>query len=335
METDKLISIILPVYNGEKYINEAIISCLNQTYYNFELIIIDDFSNDDSLNIVKRFSEKDGRITVISNNKNLKLPATLNIGHRHVKGDYITWTSDDNILKPNFLESLMASIIESGADVIYSNYDVITENGDLKRVHTTGPTEHILYGNKIGASFLYKKEVFQELKGYDESLFLLEDYDFWLRASIKFKFHHLSDNLYKYRLHSDSLTSDIQLNEDKKVKHAQGIVNVFQNIAEEFSWKKNTCDLLINNMLGRKIDLHRYWHDKNDIERDLLKFNHENFSSSQVILGLQLVIRNQLILNNCNFKTLMKVLKSDRSLLFHPSYSKKTTLHYILNCLFN
>lgn len=334
MEIKELASIVLPVYNGEKYLSEAINSCLNQTYQNFELIIVDDYSNDNSLTIAKKYSEKDRRINVISNSENKKLPTTLNVGHHYAKGDFITWTSDDNILKPNFLEHLLGSLIKNQVDVVYSNYDIITKDSKLKRIHNTGPTEHILFGNKIGASFLYKKELFQKLKGYDESLFLLEDYDFWLRASIKFKFHHLNESLYQYRLHSDSLTSAIQLNEDKKMKHEQGVVKMFQNISEEFFWNYNTFNLLINNLLNNKVDVIDYLNNKNEIQRDLVKFSPKNFNTNKVIFGLQLVIRNQLIVNNCNFKTLIKVLKSDRVLLFHPSFSKKTTFSYIINSLF-
>lgn len=330
-----LISIVLPVHNGETFLEVAIRSILNQTYSNFELIIVDDFSKDNSVSIANKFAEKDNRIKVILNNENKKLPASLNIGHRYAKGDLITWTSDDNILKPNFLDCLIDSLLKNQADIVYSNYDIINENGNLKRIHRTGPTEHILFGNKIGASFLYKKEVYQELQGYDETLFLLEDYDFWLRASTKFIFYHLDANLYQYRLHTGSLTSGIQCNDEKKTTHEKRVLELFKNITKEFSWNTATHNLLTENFLEKKIDLSNYLEWKEEIKKDVLKFNPKRFDETKVIFGLQLLLRNQLMTTNYNFKTLFQVLKKERALLFHPSFSKKTTVNYILKSIFH
>lgn len=329
-----LISVILPVYNGEQFLEEAIISILNQTYLNFELIIVNDCSSDNSLKIITDYAKNDHRIVVFNNEVNKKLPATLNFGHSKTKGDFITWTSHDNILKPNFLESLIDSLIKNQADVVYSNYDVIDLNGRLNRIHITGPIEHILYGNKIGASFLYKKEVFQELHSYDESLFLLEDYDFWLRASQKFNFNHSDSNLYKYRLHSHSLTSNIECSKEKKIKHESGVIKLFNKISDKFSWNITTLNILVDNFLGNKIDISEYLNESSIVETDLLNFNPNRFDETKVVFGLQLLLRNQLVTNNCNLKTLIEVLKNDRGLLFHPSFSKKTTFYYLLKSLF-
>ncbi|WP_166963661.1 glycosyltransferase family 2 protein [Yeosuana marina] len=334
MKDSNLISIILPVHNGQAFLEDVIASIFSQSYSNFELIIVNDCSNDNSLSIAEKFAKKDDRIIIVSNNDNKKLPSSLNIGHKQAKGEFITWTSDDNILKPNFLEKLIDSLLKNQVDVVYSNYDVINEKGSLKRIHTTGPIEHILYGNKIGASFLYKKEVFQELNGYDESLFLLEDYDFWLRASIKFNFHHLEENLYQYRLHTDSLTSNIQYNGEEKIKHRQGVITMFKKNADEFSWNNNTLNLLLDSFLGEKIDISKYLNEKKVIKKDLLKFNSKGFDDTKVIFGLQLLLRNQLMTNNCDFKSLIEVLKKERQLLFHSSFSKKTTINYILKSVF-
>ena len=105
-----LVSIILPVYNGEQYLKQAIESVLNQTYTNFELIIVNDCSTDNTAVIIESFVRIDTRIKVINNKENKKLPASLNIGHNIATGDYMTWTSHDNILKPNFIEILLKYI---------------------------------------------------------------------------------------------------------------------------------------------------------------------------------------------------------------------------------
>lgn len=334
MEENPLISIILPVYNGEKYLATAIASCLNQTYKNIELVLVDDCSNDDSLAIAKKFAEKDKRILIVSNEVNKKLPATLNIGHKKAKGNYITWTSDDNILKPDFIAQLFKSLITHKADITFANYDVINEAGNLKRVHKTGPVEHLFFGNKIGAAFLYKKSVFMDLKGYDESLYLLEDYDFWLRAGARFKFYHLNESIYQYRLHSSSLTSKVHTNEAAKLRHKEGVLNMFDKISKQFNWHAFTFTFITDHVLNNQINIFGYFQNKHLLQADLVKFNAEQFNVVKVIYGIKLIVRKELISNHSSIKTLFKVLKKDNELLFHNAFSKKQTLRYFINTIF-
>ncbi|MCK0180163.1 glycosyltransferase family 2 protein [Flavobacteriaceae bacterium S0862] len=336
LHQNHLISIVLPCYNGENYLAFAIESCLNQSYKNFELIIVNDCSTDATQKIANQFAEKDERIIVINNETNKRLPVSLNIGHKQAKGNFITWTSDDNILKPKFLEILINSLLDNQVDVVYSDYDVIDEQGNFKRTHKTGPTEHILFGNKIGASFLYKKEVFNKLNGYDESLFLLEDYDFWIRTCIKFTLHHLDAVLYQYRLHKESLTVDIEYKSEVNSKHKSGALKMFEKIANELSWKPETHHFLTNHFLNESIDILEYLNNKKIIKDDVLMFNPTSFNEDELILGLNLLLRNHLLSDSCNRnpKTLNEVFKNEKQLLFHPSFSKKTTFNYILKSLF-
>ena len=85
------------MYNGEQYLTQAIGSCLQQTYKNIELIIVNDCSTDATLSIAKSFADNDSRVKVITNEINKRLPASLNIGHNIAKGEFLTWTSDDNL----------------------------------------------------------------------------------------------------------------------------------------------------------------------------------------------------------------------------------------------
>lgn len=206
---DKLVSIVLPTYNGSQYIEEAINSILNQTYTDFELIIVNDCSTDNTRAIAEQYAKKDTRIKIIHNEVNRKLPASLNIGFEHAKGEYFTWTSDDNKYKSNALE-VMVDELEQHKDcsLAFSNYDVINQEGvfQYERICMTESMDEILYGNIVGASFLYKRSVHFALEGYDESKFLIEDYDFWLRAYQQFKFRYINQNLYEYRIHDTSLT---------------------------------------------------------------------------------------------------------------------------------
>lgn len=209
LKNNPFISIVLPVYNGEKYLSQSIESCLNQTYTNIELIIVNDCSTDGSLNIANSYADIDVRVRIINNLVNCKLPASLNIGHLEAKGDFITWTSHDNFYELNAIQELLNEINENNADIIYSNFAVIdNENIVLREVQYTG-IENIIFGNVVGCCFLYKKEVFARNKGYDEQFFLIEDYDFWLRATVHSRYFHLKKSLYKYRKHEESLTRRI------------------------------------------------------------------------------------------------------------------------------
>ena len=95
MGVSNLISIVLPVYNGEQYIDKAVESIIGQTYKNWELILVNDCSTDHTLEILEEYAGKDVRIRIINNTHNLKLPASLNVGFENAKGRYLTWTSDD------------------------------------------------------------------------------------------------------------------------------------------------------------------------------------------------------------------------------------------------
>ncbi|WP_372744881.1 glycosyltransferase family 2 protein [Lutibacter sp.] len=330
-----LISIILPVYNGEQFLEKAIESCLSQIYNAIELIIVNDCSSDNTLEIAERLAKADERIKIINNTVNKKLPESLNIGHKQAKGNYITWTSDDNLLKTNCLQELLNAIIEQNADVVYANNDVIDENGIVKRENINGPIEHVLFGNKIGACFLYKKEVFNALDGYNTSLYLLEDYDFWLRCVEQFRVSAVKNNLYQYRIHSNSLTSSISNSKHNKNKHSLGIKQMFNIIGEKYNWNSLTLSLLIASRLNYQIDIDKYLKNMLSIEQDVVKFGY-GFDKDLVLIGLKKCIRKQLFVNSSNYsiRTVLKVLIYDKSLLFHKSFSRKTTVNFILKSLF-
>ena len=204
---DKKVSIVLPVYNGADYIADSINSIINQTYQNWELIVVNDCSTDNTLEICSKLSEKDSRIRVISNEKNLKLPNTLNAGFDVATGDYYTWTSDDNIYKPNAIETLVSTLNQNkDAVMVYADYTSIDADGNVLHEEKLQDPQFIVTGNGCGACFLYTAEVAKKVGRYDANLFLAEDYDYWIRIYRCGRMIHITDNLYLYRLHSGSLT---------------------------------------------------------------------------------------------------------------------------------
>lgn len=203
----KLVSVIMPVFNGERYLRYSIDSILSQTYKNLELIIVNDCSTDGSLDIMKDYEKKDERVRVFCNERNLKLPATLNVGFSHAKGDYFTWTSDDNMYKENALEVLVNELESNKESVMaYASCETVDDNGKVVgRAYSSEPRNLIL-GDVFGACFLYTAEVAKKTGPYDTDLFLAEDYDYWIRIYRNGNIRYINEDLYFYRLHEASLS---------------------------------------------------------------------------------------------------------------------------------
>ncbi len=202
------ISIVLPVYNGSAYLELALQSVLAQSFADFELICVDDCSTDSTPDILADYAARDPRITVLRNSTNQKLPASLNRGFRQARGNWFTWTSDDNLMRPNMLSRLLEIAQKNtGYDIFHADFCLIDANGNPGNRVTVDPAEELVFGNAIGACFLYRRDVDAAIGGYDENLFGVEDYDFWLRASRQFRFYQVHEDLYCYRRHDASLTS--------------------------------------------------------------------------------------------------------------------------------
>ena len=208
MAHEPLVSIVLPTFNGSRYLNESVQSCIAQTFLNWELIIVDDASTDKTQSLIAGFVKTDPRIRSLRNDVNRKLPASLNRGFKESHGEYITWTSDDNYYAAEALEKMVSFLKENPTtDLVYADFQTMDDSGKLIGPKRVGAVEELWEGNCIGACFLYKRLMQERLGGYSENLFLAEDYDFWLRASAQFKFHPLHEFLYFYRYHGASLTS--------------------------------------------------------------------------------------------------------------------------------
>lgn len=200
------ISIVMPVYNGETYLREAVESILAQTFTDWELIFVDDCSVDSSPAIMKEYKLKDERIRVIRNETNQKLPRSLNIGFAQARGKYYTWTSDDNRYKPCALEEMRNFFETHGeSSFVYADMDFINESGKVTG-HLSRSENEIYSCNPVGACFLYRSDAARRVGGYDADMFLVEDYDYWLRFARNYGIDHLAKYLYEYRQHGKSLT---------------------------------------------------------------------------------------------------------------------------------
>jgi glycosyltransferase involved in cell wall biosynthesis len=202
------VSMVMPVFNGALYLAAALDSVLAQDFQDFELICLNDGSTDATAEILTTYADKDARIIYQDNPANIGLPATLNAGFAIASGDYHSWTSHDNLLRPDMLSTLVGGLdADASVGVVYAGYSVIDGDGRILRYHPPRPAAERWFGNPVGAAFLYRREVTEKLGGYDESLFGAEDYDFWLRAARQFKFQSVDRDLYFYRRHDASLTN--------------------------------------------------------------------------------------------------------------------------------
>ncbi len=208
-DRNPLISIVLPVYNGEPYLESAVGSCLTQTYGRFELIIVDDGSTDGSAAFVEEAALKDARIHLVRHEANAGLPAALNTGFRVAQGELLTWTSHDNCYHPDAL-AVMADFLKNrpDVDVVYTDSTLIDEHGRPLRKQSAPAPDGLAYFNVVGACFLFRRRVWSACGSYDEALFGVEDYEYWLRAADKgFRFVALRENFYRYRVHPLSLST--------------------------------------------------------------------------------------------------------------------------------
>lgn len=203
-----LVSIVLPTYKRAHVLPFAIRSVLAQTYPNWELIVVSDNSPDDTEAVVKSFD--DPRIRFFRNDPNLKLPRTLNRGFSLARGDYLTWTSDDNLLAPEAITRMVDALGSGAADFVFTDYYEFADTDsdglplDMRLMRLPDLPE-LAKGNTIGACFLYTRKVYERIGEYDPELFLNEDYDYWMRIARQFRLYHLAEPLYYFRRDEDSL----------------------------------------------------------------------------------------------------------------------------------
>jgi glycosyltransferase involved in cell wall biosynthesis len=210
------VSVIMPSYNHEKFIYDSIKSVLKQSFQDFELIIIDDASVDNSKDIINFFKQKDPRIKVKFHQKNLGIEKTINEALNISKGDFIAFTASDDIWLPCKLENQLSVINENNDLIVWSDGQIINENneligktflerlGALKRKKSGDLFQDLLEGNYIfGTTIMVKSDNIKDIK-FDGRFKYLNDYKFIIHLAERFKFHFISENQAYYRLHGNN-----------------------------------------------------------------------------------------------------------------------------------
>ena len=206
MNSSPMISVVMPTYNGEKFIHEAIDSIINQTYSDFEFIIVDDGSTDDTPNIIKRYT--DNRIVYVKKEKNSGISDSLNLGISKAKGKYIARMDDDDVSFPERFEKQL-EILEQNKDIIFCGSTVT----DIDSKVLPTPEQHkdilmqLLFSNPIfHPTAIIRRDVLAKYK-YDLDAVPSEDYNLWSRLIFEGKFHQLQQPLLYCRIHQTSTTA--------------------------------------------------------------------------------------------------------------------------------
>lgn len=246
-EKDFLISIVIPIYNAEKYLEECLNSIKNQTYKNFEVIMVNDGSKDDSETICMNFLRSDSRFRYLKK-ENAGVSSARNVGLDNVEGDYITFIDADDWVDENYLELLIATVKKNHSDIVISSYkqfnniDVFylraytiqekyllnfekMNRDDFLTLFPKLMSANVCFNNAV--SKLFRKDLVKNLR-FNTSIKYGEDLDFYFRLYLNVdSISYVDEPTYVYRMHGDSTTSNFNQ------EHAEQELSIFKQMYEK------------------------------------------------------------------------------------------------------
>ncbi len=208
-----VVSVLMSCFNAAHWLDESIVSVLQQTWCDFEFVVVDDGSTDDSLAILRRYSEKDARLVVVSK-VNTGLADSLNVGLRIARGDWVARMDADDVCEPERLELQMA-YVSAHPECIFlgTGLRLIDENGTVGAcfdypLNHLGLVEHLVSARRFPphASALYRREAVIKLGGYRGRISRAEDWDLWLRLSEVGTLASIPQPLMRIRKHSGQIS---------------------------------------------------------------------------------------------------------------------------------
>ena len=212
---DILVSVVVPLYNYRKYIGYCIQSILNQTYTNFELIVVDDCSKDDSYKVAKKFEKKDSRVNIIKTDKNRGYSTAKNNGIIMSKGDYIATLDADDMMTRDSLETRLKAAIKHDVPFVFASAYLVKDGITLKECYKTNKHRDnisIDIYNIHAQTVLMSRKIHKEFGLYDENLRSRSDREMWWRLfgkdskdAIKIPYYHLNKYVAYYRYHRYSM----------------------------------------------------------------------------------------------------------------------------------
>ena len=251
------VSVVIPVYNGSKYVREAIDSALAQTYQNIEIIVVNDGSNDNGRTEEIALSYED-RIRYFFK-ENGGVASALNFGIKEMSGDYLSWLSHDDVYYPYKIERQVVFLETSKEDnvVLYSDFELIDESsysiGSYRVPSTlsTNPFLSILSTNIHGCSTLISRNLLAHVGPFNEKLKTTQDNDMWLRIyKAGYAFRHLPEILIKSRCHPDQ--GQILLSAVNKIETYQFYRRVFDVAYDSIA---RNADKVLDVLVQKNINL--------------------------------------------------------------------------------
>lgn len=222
------VSVILPAYNAEKYIKEAIDSILSQTFQDFELLVLNDCSKDRTEEIIRSYADE--RIVYLKNEKNMGVAATLNKGLAAAKGEYVARMDADDISLPErFARQVEYLDAHPAVAVVGSALEIFGEDvpGEIRRF-SENPKQmkvDLLFSSGLAhPSVMIRRSVIRDLGGYDLEFEGLEDYELWCRVARHHELSALPEILFRYRVHGSQVTrnpSEKYLTRMRRLKQRQ------------------------------------------------------------------------------------------------------------------
>lgn len=212
-ESRPLVSVVIPAWNSEGILDDAVASIVGQSYRNLEIIIINDASTDSTGSVADAWVSKDSRIRVVHNEKNLGIGANRDKGIKESRGLYICWQDADDISYPDRVEK-QVKVLESDSSigVVGGFLQFFDETGDgVVRTYSSDDESlrrHIFRYNPVAQpATMFRREVFEVVGSYDKSLSVSEDLDMMLRLGESFKFANIASPAIRYRQLGSSLTA--------------------------------------------------------------------------------------------------------------------------------
>ncbi|MDO9385847.1 MAG: glycosyltransferase [Thiobacillus sp.] len=247
LKTPPVISVLLSVYNSEKYVSLAIESILNQTFADFELIIVDDCSSDASWDICLKYAQQDNRIVAVRNKLNLGGCETLNVGLKLAKGRYIARQDNDDWSYPDRLaKQLKFMETHQNVGIVGGNMEIINEDGKVIGKRTYNYTDGMIrkkifrYSPFSHPLVMFRKSILDTVGYYNPEYAPADDYDLYFRIGKVSKFANLNEILMKYRVIPTSLTNS----RTKKMELATiKVRNLYQN---DVHYRANILDKIYN-----------------------------------------------------------------------------------------
>ncbi len=259
-----LVSIVIPVHNGEKYIREALDSCVDQTYQNIEIIIVNDDSKDGTLDVLKEYEKKDNRIQIISVSKQNGLGNVINIGIRQSKGEYIARMDADDVMYPTRLEKQV--------EYLNNNQNCVAVGGQIDIIDAesriTGHREYAIEDKDIKKNmFLFQPfahpavtlriSAVESVGLYPENMWKVEDVKFFFLLSQKGEFHNMPDTILKYRMTFDTQSQSKMVDHFKRTnevrKWAMKELNIKPTVGQYVKWKVETVGVYSLSILPPKM----------------------------------------------------------------------------------